>query len=108
MMMDQKIGFVQTTGSAIKRFLREHPDTQWVAILKACLVEAERTDGEFAGAWVLEEVKKFGVDWFPNLRPLVAYGVLTKTGTSRAGRRAYYVMRDPDGVRNALREKGLI
>lgn len=94
--------------SAVRRFLREHPDVQWGAILKACLAEAERTQGEFAGAWVLNEVKKLGVDWFPNLRPLVVHGVLTRTGVSRGGRRAYYVMPDPAGVRNAMREIGLI
>ncbi len=85
----------------------EHPGDQWIRIVKACLTVAERTKGEFAGAWVLWEAKKEGIDWFPNLRPLVTCGVLERTSGSRGGRRAYYVMPDPEGVRNALRERGL-
>jgi hypothetical protein len=35
---------------------------------------------------------------------LVTHGLLRRTGGSRGGRRAYYVMPDPKGVRNALQE----
>ena len=90
--------------NAVRRFLREHPEKHWAEILRACLIEAERCHGEFAGAWVLQEAKKQGIDWFPNLKPLVSYGVLTRTGGSRGGRRAYYVMPDPEGVKSALQE----
>ena len=93
---------------AVKRLLREHPEGQWGTILKACLIEAERTRGDFAGAWVLQEAQKLGVGWFPNLRPLVTHGLLRRTGGSRGGRRAYYVMPDPVGVRNALQEFKLL
>jgi len=87
---------------AAKRFLRDYP--QWLLILKASVIEAERTKGEFAGAWVLEEAKKMGVGWFPNLRPLVSSGILERTGIARGGRRAYYLMRDVEGVKEAVRE----
>ncbi len=65
---------------------------------------ADRTKGEFAGAWALNEAKKSGVEWFPNLRPLVSYGILRRTDVARGGRRAYYLMEDIEGVRSALLE----
>ncbi len=68
------------------------------------MTEANRTKGEFAGAWVLNEVKKSGRTWFPNLRPLVSYGILQRTDVTRGGRRAYYVLPDIQGVQTALRE----
>lgn len=96
---------ILTGYNAAKRFLREH--TNWAPIVRACVTEAERCHGEFAGAWVLQEARKQGIDWFPNLKPLVSYGVLTRTGGSRGGRRAYYVMPDPEGVKTALQELGI-
>jgi hypothetical protein len=92
---------------AVMRLEMEHSSEQWLRIVKACLTLADRTKCEFAGAWVLEEAKKEGITWFPNLRPLVTCGILERTSGSRGGRRAYYVMLDPEGVRNALRERGL-
>jgi hypothetical protein len=92
---------------AVKRFVGDQPEKEWLLIVRACLVEAERTGGEFAGAWALQEANKLGVEWVPNLRPLVAYGVLRKTGGSRGGRRAYYVIPDPEGVKRALEESGI-
>lgn len=92
--------------AAITRLEMEHPGEQWLRIVKACLALADRTKGEFAGAWVLTEAKKDGIGWFPNLRPLVTCGILERTSGSRGGRRAYYVMRDVEGVRTALRERG--
>jgi hypothetical protein len=88
-----------------KRFLRDHPS--WVDVLEACLVETNRTNGEFAGAWVLEQAKKSGRTWFPNLRPLVSYGILKRTDVTRGGRRAYYIMCDVAGVTAALKEAHL-
>jgi hypothetical protein len=90
-------GYIRT-----KRFLRDHPN--WLDVLRACLSEAARTKSEFAGAWVLNEAKKHGRDWFPNLRPLVSYGLLERTDVTRGGRRAYYIFRDIDGVNSALVE----
>jgi len=87
---------------AVHRLAREHPE--WIPIVRACLREAKRVKGDFAGAWVLEEAKKEGVRWFPNLRILVSYGILQRTYVTRAGRRAYYVMPDISGVERALSE----
>lgn len=88
---------------AARRFLGDFP--AWFEILRACLVVARRTEGEFAGAWVLNEAKKHGIEWIPNLRPLVTYGILRRTGSARGGRRAYYEMVDLEGVRSAVGEE---
>ncbi len=88
---------------AARRFLADHSEEHWRLVLRACLAVAEAR-GEFAGAWVQDEAKKMGGSWFPNLRPLAASGVLRKTEASRGGRRAYYVMLDPEGVKKALQE----
>jgi hypothetical protein len=95
-------GTASTGYTATKRFLRDHPT--WRDIVVACIVEAKRANGEFAGSWVLNEVKKAGRTWFPNLRPLVSYGVLQRTDVTRGGRRAYYVVPDVEGVSFALKE----
>jgi hypothetical protein len=87
---------------AAKRFLRDYP--KWIDVLMACLAEAKRCNGEFAGAWVLQEAKKTGINWFPNLRPLVSAGILKRTEVTRSGRRAYYLMIDPKGVQEAIKE----
>jgi len=89
--------------NAVKRLAREKPS--WLPIVKACLQEAKESKGEFAGAWVLETLNKSGgKGWFPNLRPLVAYGILKHEQTTRGGRRAYYTMPDIQGVEKALKE----
>ena len=85
-----------------KTFLSDHPE--WFPVVRACLSEAKRCRGDFAGSWVLHEALKAGVDWFPNLRPLVSAGILQRTDVTRGGRRAYYLMRDPNGVEEALKE----
>jgi hypothetical protein len=89
---------------ATKRFLRDYP--RWLPVVKACVVEAERCKGEFAGAWVLREAQKWGIKWFPNLRPLVSYKILRRTDIARGGRRAYYIMLDIEGVKAGLKELG--
>lgn len=86
--------------NGVKRLARERPD--WLPIVKACLEEAKETKGEFAGAWVMGRARR----WFPNLRPLVGYGILKHEETTRGGRRAYYTMPDVVGVENALHELG--
>ena len=93
-----------STYEAVVLLLREHP--RWRGILMAALEEAKTIQtGRFAGTWVLERAKKHGVNWVPNLRKLVAYGILAKDGYStRGGRRAYYRMPDTEGVEKALND----
>ena len=76
----------------------------------AALQEAKTIKGgQFAGAWVLESAKRHGVQWVPNLRKLVAYGILEKVGEStRGGRRAYYSMPDANEVERALNDVGAV
>jgi hypothetical protein len=82
----------------------------WLPVLEAALVVAERCEpygGEFAGAWVLEELKqKTGRPvWLPNLRVLITYGFLQKVGEStRGGRRAYYRFIDRETIGSVLTE----
>jgi len=79
---------------AVSALARERP--QWLPVLQAVLTVAERVErygGEFAGAWVLDELgsRSGSQTWFPNLRVLVSYGFVEKAGeTVRGGRRAYY------------------
>ena len=99
---------------AALRLGREEP--RWIPAMRASLVLARRsatdthnTSHEFAGAWVLDELQRRVSNdaWFPNLRILVSYGVLEKSGEStRGGQRAYYRMPDPDGVSRALSDLG--
>ena len=86
----------------VLRLAYENP--KWIPIVQATLKTAQATQGDFAGAWVLIQAKERGVNWFPNLRILVAYEILKKEGTARAGRRAYYTMPDIKGVEKALKE----
>ena len=88
--------------TATKRFLGDFPG--WFETVRACVSVAARTKGEFAGAWALDEARKSGIEWFPNLRPLVGYGILRRTDVTRGGRRAYYLMEDIAGVTSALAE----
>ena len=97
------------TWQAVMRLAHEHPD--WLPVLRAACTQArvtERTCGEFAGTWVLQEVAK-GTgrpEWRPGLRLLSSFGLIEKTDTARGGRRAYYRMPDRDGVERALAEIG--
>lgn len=90
---------------AVRRLARERPE--WLAVLEATVAVAARSEpygGEFAGAWVLDEMAKRGQGrWVPNLRLLASYGLIEKYGPStRGGRRAYYRMIDREGVEAAL------
>lgn len=91
----------------VKRLAHENPE--WLPIVEICLEKAKSIEGDFAGAWVLSEFNNRGLtwrgkNWFPNLRVLVSHGILQRTHVSRGGRRAYYIMPDPDGVEKALKE----
>ena len=96
----------RTSGDkAVKRLAVERPS--WLPIVKECLILSKEVTGDFAGAWVFQRTQKKGLT-FPNLRLLVSFGILKKEGTSRAGRRAYYSIIDPEGVEQALNELTLI
>lgn len=92
---------------AMAALQNERPE--WLPVLEAALTVAERVapyGGEFAGAWVLDELEKRSghPTWLPNLRVLVTYGFLTKAGEStRGGRRAYYRFNNAKAVRDLLR-----
>lgn len=93
------------TERAVYRLAAEHP--AWLPVLEAAVVVAEQQEGcggEFAGAWVLEQLRHSGgARWVPNLRLLVSHGLLEKSGpSSRGGRRAYYRMPDREGVVEAI------
>ena len=95
------------TRTVVRRLALEHPD--WLPVLDAAAAVAARVEdngGEFAGAWVLTELqRRGGARWVPNLRLLVSYGLLEKSGAStRGGRRAYYRMPDRAGVEQALKD----
>ena len=81
----------------------------WLKVVKACYEETKRA-GEFAGSWVANKLRAENKveKWFPGLRTLVRYGILEKTGTVRRGKRAYYRMPDPEGVKRALGELGVL
>ena len=90
---------------AVRRLALEHPE--WLPVLEATAAVAgnvEEHGGEFAGAWVVDELARRGSPrWIPNLRILVSYGLLEKSGPStRGGRRAYYRMPDRVGVMRAV------
>lgn len=88
------------------QLFREYPN--WMPIVMAAFEEVSEVKSlRFAGAWVLERAKKHGVHWVPNLKKLVAYGILQKEGdSSRGGRRAYYSMPDKEGVQKAIAQIG--
>ena len=93
---------------AVAALSKERPE--WLPVLEAALVVAERCEpygGEFAGAWVLEELKQQTGRpiWIPNLRVLISYGLLEKAGEStRGGRRAYYRFTDRETVGQVVAE----
>ena len=85
---------------AVKKLLEEKPE--WFPIVSEALKAALKYE-EFAGSWVLRGVKEKALPG-PGLRTLAAFGILKRTVTSRGGRRAYYIMPNPDGVQRALIE----
>jgi hypothetical protein len=98
------IGGLMISGyGATKRLLEEEP--RWFQVVLETL-EAAKKYGEFAGSWVLRNIREKGEIYplGPGLRKLSAFGILKRTETTRSGRRAYYVMPDPNGVERALKE----
>lgn len=96
----------QDIARAVSALAREKPE--WLPVLEAALVVAERCEpygGDFAGAWVLDELEaRTGHRvWLPNLRVLTSYGLLEKAGEStRGGRRAYYHCTERQAITKAL------
>jgi hypothetical protein len=93
----------------VMRLAAEKSD--WIPVVVAALQRAranEQFGGEFAGSWVLQDLKAAGkLSWLPNLRFLVSYGIAEKSGEStRGGQRAYYRLPDQEGVERALKELG--
>lgn len=98
---------ITTSQQAVQRLALERPD--WLPVLEAAVVVAATSEGyggEFPGAAVLDELAKRGQRrWIPNLRILVSYGLIEKSGRStRGGRRAYYRMPQRVAVEQALAE----
>jgi len=91
--------------AGVKRLNEEHPER--IPLVKECL-ESSQKYGEFAGRWVIESYKRKTKKIIkgPGLKPLVRYRILERTDSSRGGNRAYYVMPDPEGVKEALQELG--
>src|SRR6266542_7138284 len=90
---------------AVRRLASAHPER--LPVLEAAVTVAANVEahgGEFAGAWVVDELGRRGAPrGIPNLRILVSYGLLEKSGPStRGGRRAYYRMPDRAEVLRAL------
>ena len=104
-MMMKESNLIIDPQTAVRRLAREHPD--WLPVLEAAVAVAasvEAHGGEFAGAWVVDELaRRGGARWIPNLRILVSYGFIEKSGPStRGGRRAYYSMPARTEVAEAL------
>jgi hypothetical protein len=91
---------------AVSALAKERPD--WLPVLEAALIVAERAErygGEFAGAWVIDELEERTghPTWLPNLRLLTSYGLLEKVGEStRGGRRAYYRCSQREAISRVL------
>ena len=99
-------GQVTDASRAVASLVAERPD--WVPVLEAAIAVSDRVEpsgGEFAGAWVIDELERRAGrrTWLPNLRVLVSYGLVEKSGEStRGGRRAYYRMPAKRAVAEAL------
>lgn len=100
------VGMAIDEARAVRRLANEHPE--WIAALEAAVAVAGRSgaaDAEFAGSWVLKELESRAgrKQWIPNLRLLVTYGILEKSGEStRGGRRAYYRFVNRAAIQDAL------
>jgi len=91
---------------AVGNLIAERPD--WIPVLEAAIAVSDKVDphgGEFAGAWVIDELERRAGHrtWLPNLRVLLTYGLVEKVGEStRGGRRAYYRMPAKKAIAEAL------
>lgn len=105
MLYDAK-GMTTDVRRAVGNLIAERPD--WIPVLEAVIAVSDKVDphgGEFAGAWVIDELERRAGHrtWLPNLRVLVTYGLVEKVGEStRGGRRAYYRMPAKKAVVDAL------
>ena len=96
------------TARAVMHLASERPE--WIRVLRAACQSARKAEpygGEFAGAWVVQELEQMEGQRIavPNLRTLATYGLVVKSGEStRGGRRAYYRMPDRQAVESALQE----
>jgi hypothetical protein len=96
----------QDIGRSVATLMTERPD--WLPVLEAAIAVSEQVEphgGEFAGAWVIDELERRAGHrtWLPNLRILVTYGLIEKSGEStRSGRRAYYRMPAKKSIVEAL------
>jgi hypothetical protein len=105
LLLMKESNLITPPSQGVRRLALERPE--WLSVLDAAITvaaNAEPYGGEFAGAWVLDELAKGGGQrWFPNLRILVSYGLIEKSGPStRGGRRAYYRMPDRIEIEQAL------
>src|SRR5260370_42116144 len=95
---------------AVGALLNERPD--WIPVLRAACAVSDRLEafgGEFAGAWVIDELERRTGrrTWLPNLRVLVRYGLIEKAGESSRGcRRAYYRFSAKESIKEALTRLG--
>lgn len=102
-----------TTKQQVLRLLNEYPEER-LLVRAACEQAGKCAPGDFAGSWVLQELKRLigqsgpvltgDSAWRPGLRRLSAYGLIEKVDTARGGRRAYYRMPDRETVEEALAE----
>jgi hypothetical protein len=97
---------------AVGALATERPE--WIPVLEAACAVADRVEaygGEFAGAWVVDELatQTGRRAWVPNLRVLVSYGLIEKVGeSSRGGRRAYYKFLAKEAVKKTLAQIRLV
>jgi hypothetical protein len=95
---------------AVGALVNERPE--WIAVLEAACAVSDRQEpygGEFAGAWVIDELERRTGrrTWLPNLRVLVSYGLIEKAGeSSRGGKRTYYRFSAKQSVKDALTRIG--
>jgi hypothetical protein len=92
--------------TAVSALVNDRPE--WIPVLEAACAVSDRVEafgGEFAGAWVIDELERRTGrrTWLPNMRLLVSYGLIEKVGeSSRGGRRAYYRFSAKQSIKNAL------
>ena len=88
---------MESSHDAVITLANEHPE--WLSTVAVCY-KFGLAGQEFAGKWVLD----YSGHKMPSLRPLSSRGIIEKVDTSRSGTRAYYVLKDAVGVRQALDE----
>jgi hypothetical protein len=76
----------------------------WLPIIRGCYEFARESGNHFSGKWISNKVG----GWFPGLRRLVTLGILEKEYSNASGRKAYYRVKDLDGVGSALHELGVL